>query len=803
VTRGTGSQRAAIKLGREVKAQVTCAILAALLLPGSQTPSHAACTGSGTALVTCSGVTNSPPNVTGTGSNALFDFLSDFKVTTGFLASYVSSGNVTAEFAPGASTAVPSLTTFSAQFASGVTVDLAEGASFGRFVIQGNSSLQADINGTSDSIFAGLSRAGSRVTVGGTVNGTTFNFGSTVFPATITLGTGTVEILEGGFVDGLNSSATAIQIQNAGVVINAGTVDGRVRLLGSNGRVELRPTGTFNQTVQANRFDLGGSGNATFDLSGIGSKYLVNELGKIGTSTWTVTGAPLSNAPWTIEDGTLIVAAGANLGGGDVTVEGGTLKGFGTVGNLVNLGGTVRPGGSIGTLHVAGDFSQGADGTTAIELDPPQTSLLDVTGSASLAGKLLAMPDPGSYMPGSIFTFLTTGGSVTGTFNPVASALPALVFDAIYGSNFASLVFLGYDFSQFAETPNQKSVANAIDEGTGNEEFNELLYDLAALPSSQIPFGLDQLGNEVATVFPDVTQEDRRTLLASFIDRLGPSCLDKGKRFGADPLALAPTVWSRGFYREDDNSQTGGATVGLEAHPDKWTCAGLGFNYANTDLALDGLPQSGEVEAFSLGAYARRDWALLFADGAAAATYASIDSTRHILFAGQTAKGDTEATGAGLIAGIGLVLRAGAFTFEPRIGLDYDHNDQKSFVERGSAANLRVSGEDRDALRSNLGTRLHAIWNLASGATLMPEFTVAWAHDFLDPTVALKERFLSAQNAAFLIKGEDPPDDFFLLGAGLSYHPNAADEVFVRYDGAWAADDTRGNAISAGAKFHW
>jgi outer membrane autotransporter protein len=149
-------------------------------------------------------------------------------------------------------------------------------------------------------------------------------------------------------------------------------------------------------------------------------------------------------------------------------------------------------------------------------------------------------------------------------------------------------------------------------------------------------------------------------------------------------------------------------------------------------------------------------------------------------------------------------LRVGDFTtFEPRIGLDYDHNGQDSFTERGSAANLHVAGEDRDALRSNLGTRVHAIWNFRSGAALMPELSLAWAHDFLDPAVALKQRFLAAENAAFLIKGEDPPEDFFLLGAGLSYHPNAADEVFVRYDGAWAADDTRGNAISAGAKFHW
>ena len=54
-------------------------------------------------------------------------------------------------------------------------------------------------------------------------------------------------------------------------------------------------------------------------------------------------------------------------------------------------------------------------------------------------------------------------------------------------------MFLGYDFTQFAETPNQKSVAKAVDKGTGNEDFNELLYDLAALPPPDIPGGLAQL----------------------------------------------------------------------------------------------------------------------------------------------------------------------------------------------------------------------------------------------------------------------------------------------------------------------
>jgi hypothetical protein len=32
-----------------------------------------------------------------------------------------------------------------------------------------------------------------------------------------------------------------------------------------------------------------------------------------------------------------------------------------------------------------------------------------------------------------------------------------------------------------------------------------------------------------------------------------------------------------------------------------------------------------------------------------------------------------------MILGFGAVLRAGAFVFEPRIDLDYDHNEQDSY----------------------------------------------------------------------------------------------------------------------------
>jgi hypothetical protein len=70
-----------------------------------------------------------------------------------------------------------------------------------------------------------------------------------------------------------------------------------------------------------------------------------------------------------------------------------------------------------------------------------------------------------------------------------------------------------------------------------------------------------------------------------------------------------------------------------------------------------------------------------------------------------------------------------------------------------------------------------------SSAAIMPEISATWAHNFLDPAVAIRQSFVAAQNASFLIRGEDPSEDSFLPGVGLSYHPNASDELFIRYGG--------------------
>src|SRR6185295_6896790 len=52
-----------------------------------------------------------------------------------------------------------------------------------------------------------------------------------------------------------------------------------------------------------------------------------------------------------------------------VVLNGGVLKGRGTVRGLTNNGGTIEPGASPGTLNVAGAFAQGAGGLLRMEIE--------------------------------------------------------------------------------------------------------------------------------------------------------------------------------------------------------------------------------------------------------------------------------------------------------------------------------------------------------------------------------------------------------------------------------------------------
>jgi hypothetical protein len=183
-------------------------------------------------------------------------------------------------------------------------------------------------------------------------------------------------------------------------------------------------TGNVVDQTGNGTFRLGGANNASFDVSQIGpaAQYQgFSAFQKTGSSTWALTGTNTAVLPWTINAGTLL--ADGTMTNSTMTVNGGgTLGGTGTVGNTqINAGGTLSPGNSIGTITVNGNLAFGAGGQYLVEVSPTAADRTNITGTATLAGNVLATFAPGSYITKQ-YTILSAAGGRSGTFSALTTS---------------------------------------------------------------------------------------------------------------------------------------------------------------------------------------------------------------------------------------------------------------------------------------------------------------------------------------------------------------------------------------------
>lgn len=247
------------------------------------------------------------------------------------------------------------------------------------------------------------------------------------------------------------------------------------RGLGSTGALSVDGIGSSVATT-ASSVSIGRAGNGTLQVTGgatftsAGSIY-ASTADPAGVSSILVTGAGSTlnlGAGGNLLVGIASTGAGLNLGfdpastahgtsvldvtngaavhGNVVLGAGGTVRGTGTIfGNLSDYGGTVSPGNSPGTLHVAGNFlMQG--GTYLVEVGgtgPGMTDLLDVTGTASLTNATILFSFINGFAPAAGFTFdflqATQGVSFSNLTFATQGLLPGFTFTT--GTSNGSLSF--------------------------------------------------------------------------------------------------------------------------------------------------------------------------------------------------------------------------------------------------------------------------------------------------------------------------------------------------------------------------
>jgi T5SS/PEP-CTERM-associated repeat protein len=231
---------------------------------------------------------------------------------------------------------------------------------------------------------------------------------------------GKLDVLGGAKVE-VSSGSTVIGrgVDASGEVLVSGPVstfsntgaqgDLIVGFEGGTGRLNVEEGGQVQSAYASIGLGAGSAGEAV--VTGTGSKWTATAIGIGGggaTGTLTVTDSGLVDAD-------------------DVFVyEDGTLNGSGSVdGTVHDMGGTVSPGNSPGTLNVGNFILQ--SGILEIQvggLSSGDYDVLNVTGNAYLNGGTILfsfingfLPDEGDYLP-----FLTAGGEITIDSNNVIYA---------------------------------------------------------------------------------------------------------------------------------------------------------------------------------------------------------------------------------------------------------------------------------------------------------------------------------------------------------------------------------------------
>jgi autotransporter-associated beta strand protein len=550
-----------------------------------------------------------------------------------------------------------------------------------------------------------------------------------------------------------------------------------------------------------------GSSPGTLNMDGGG------ELVLSATNTYT--------GPTNVNSGILDVEGSIASSSLTTVNNGATLTGIGAVGETqINSGGVLAPGsGTPGSsMNVFGTLVFNAGATYQVAVNPTTASLAQAMGTVSLAGNVLAVFAPGSYVVRK-YTILTATGGLGGTTfaglseaDPPPSFVESLSYDAddVYLNLQATLAALP------GLNVNQQNVANALDKVfNSGASLPPSFSNVLGLSGDPLTNALTQLSGEAATgarqndfMFTDMFLS---LLLDPYVENRGggigqtgafgaaPGCglgedeaqpspasaLPTKKPLtatGPSPCAQHWTVWGAAFGGGEETSGNaaigshntsigaGGVAAGADYHLSPDTMLGFAVAGGATSWSLSAGLGGGNSSVFEVGLYGADEIGPAYVAGALSFGNYWVTTNRTVTLSGggaYSANIDAQGFGGRIESGYHVVLTP--MTLTPYAALQAQAFQAPSYAESGGPGlALNYASQSAADTRFELGAWAEKTYAMPDGNALKLFGRLAWAHDW-QSNPALTATFQSLPTASFVVNGAKVAPDQALIAAGAEW----------------------------------